>query len=80
MGLTASGALSAVRVKPLPNIIHNAAMTPTHVLAPRPPSAVALAAALFHGDQIEGDAVICVISGGNVDEDMFARAITAPVK
>ena len=40
-----------------------------------PGGAVALAAALFHGDEIEGDAVICVISGGNVDADMFQRAL-----
>jgi threonine dehydratase len=40
-----------------------------------PGGAVALAAALFHGDAIEGDAVICTISGGNVDQAMFARAL-----
>ena len=27
--------------------------------------------------QIEGDAVICTISGGNVDADMFQRALQA---
>ena len=32
-----------------------------------PGGAIALAAALFHGDQIEGDTVIVVASGGNVD-------------
>ena len=37
---------------------------------------VALAAALFQGDKIEGDAVICTISGGNADPAMFARALT----
>ena len=36
-----------------------------------PGGAVALAAALFHGNQIEGDAVICTISGGNVDPEIF---------
>ncbi len=40
-----------------------------------PGGAVALAAALFHPDQIEGDAVICVASGGNVDATMFRDAL-----
>lgn len=40
-----------------------------------PGGAVALAAALFHGDQIEGDAVIAVATGGNVDADMFAQCL-----
>ena len=40
-----------------------------------PGGAVALAAALFRRDQIEGAAVICVASGGNVDAAMFARAL-----
>lgn len=40
-----------------------------------PGGAVALAAALFQGDQIEGEAVICTISGGNVDAAMFASAL-----
>ncbi|UWR23245.1 threonine/serine dehydratase [Sulfitobacter sp. S190] len=40
-----------------------------------PGGAVALAAALFRGDQIEGDDVIVTISGGNVDAPMFARAL-----
>ncbi|WP_417605485.1 threonine ammonia-lyase [Primorskyibacter flagellatus] len=42
-------------------------------LVAEPGGAVALAAALYHADQIDGDAVICVISGGNVDADVFAR-------
>ena len=37
--------------------------------------AIALAAALFHGGQIEGEDVIVTISGGNVDEAVFARAL-----
>lgn len=41
-----------------------------------PGGAVALAAALFHGDKIEGDAVVAVCTGGNVDADVFANAIT----
>ena len=40
-----------------------------------PGGAVALAAALFHGDQIEGDAVIAVTTGGNVDPDVFCKAL-----
>jgi len=40
-----------------------------------PGGAVALAAALFHGDQISGDAVIAVASGGNVDADQFITAL-----
>lgn len=40
-----------------------------------PGGAIALAAALYHGDQIEGDAVIAVASGGNVDADIFAKAL-----
>ncbi|MEY8883352.1 threonine/serine dehydratase [Donghicola sp. XS_ASV15] len=41
-----------------------------------PGGAVALAATLFKADQIEGDAVIAVISGGNVDPAIFAQALT----
>ncbi|MBO9477998.1 threonine/serine dehydratase [Shimia sp. R11_0] len=40
-----------------------------------PGGAVALAAALFHGDQIEGDTVVAVCTGGNVDADVFADAL-----
>ncbi|WP_422047826.1 threonine ammonia-lyase [Shimia sp.] len=40
-----------------------------------PGGAVALAAALFHGDQIEGDAVVAICTGGNVDADVFADAL-----
>lgn len=40
-----------------------------------PGGAVALAAALFHGDAIAGDAVIAVASGGNVDPALFADTI-----
>lgn len=40
-----------------------------------PGGAVALAAVLFHPDTIEGDAVVCTISGGNADPEMFASAI-----
>ena len=40
-----------------------------------PGGAVALAAALTRRDQIEGDAVIVVASGGNVDLEMFEQAL-----
>ena len=40
-----------------------------------PGGAVALAAALFRPDKIAGDAVICTISGGNVDPEVFVRAL-----
>lgn len=44
-------------------------------LVAEPGGAVALAAALFRRDRIEGDAVICTISGGNVDAPIFIRAL-----
>ena len=44
-----------------------------------PGGAVALAAALFRPDQIEGDAVIAVATGGNVDADVFAQCLTLGV-
>lgn len=40
-----------------------------------PGGAAALAAALFHGDELEGEDVIAVATGGNVDTDIFARAL-----
>ncbi len=40
-----------------------------------PGGAVALAAALFHKDEIAGDAVVAVASGGNVDPQVFRRAL-----
>ncbi|SDW75158.1 L-threonine ammonia-lyase [Ruegeria halocynthiae] len=40
-----------------------------------PGGAVALAAALFRKDQIKGDAVIVVASGGNVDPQVFEQAL-----
>ena len=44
-------------------------------LVAEPGGAVALAAALYHADEIEGDTVVAVITGGNVDPAMFARAL-----
>lgn len=40
-----------------------------------PGGAAALAAALFHPDQVSGDAVIVVATGGNVDPEVFGRAL-----
>ncbi|RKF17178.1 threonine/serine dehydratase [Roseovarius spongiae] len=40
-----------------------------------PGGAVALAAALIRKDEIEGDTVICTVSGGNVDPGVFRRAL-----
>ena len=40
-----------------------------------PGGAVALAAALFHPGAVEGDAVIAVASGGNVDREVFCMAL-----
>ncbi|WP_126979338.1 threonine ammonia-lyase [Frigidibacter oleivorans] len=41
-----------------------------------PGGAVSLAAALFRPDEIAGDTVICVASGGNADGATFAGALT----
>ncbi|WP_170351784.1 threonine ammonia-lyase [Ruegeria atlantica] len=40
-----------------------------------PGGAVSLASALFHKEKIEGDAVIVVASGGNVDPEVFGKAL-----
>lgn len=42
-----------------------------------PGGAVSLAAALFRTDEVEGDAVIVVASGGNVDPGVYARALSS---
>ena len=44
-------------------------------LVAEPGGAVALAAALFRADEIEGEDVIVTISGGNVDPDVFRMAL-----
>ena len=44
-------------------------------LVAEPGGAVALAAALYHADQLEGDTVICTLSGGNVDRGVFLHAL-----
>lgn len=48
----------------------------THLkIVVEPGGAVALAAALFHGDRITGDTVIAVASGGNVDPAAFGAVL-----
>jgi threonine dehydratase len=42
-----------------------------------PGGAVALAAALFQPERFQGEAVIVVASGGNVDAATFGRALAA---
>lgn len=44
-------------------------------LVAEPGGAVAMAAALFHDDEIRGEDVIVTISGGNVDPDVFITAL-----
>jgi threonine dehydratase len=44
-------------------------------LVVEPGGAAALAAVLFHGDEFEGDAVVCTASGGNVDPALFEAAL-----
>jgi len=41
-----------------------------------PGGAVALAAALFHGNELESETVIAVASGGNVDPEIMASALS----
>ncbi len=41
-----------------------------------PGGAVALAAALWHGDSLRGEAVVVVVSGGNADADMVGAALS----
>lgn len=51
-----------------------AAFARLHVVI-EPSGAVALAAALYHPDEIAGDAVIVVASGGNVDAEVYRKAL-----
>ncbi|MEM1345697.1 MAG: threonine/serine dehydratase [Pseudomonadota bacterium] len=44
-------------------------------LVAEPGGAVALAAALYRGEALDGEAVIAVLSGGNVEAAVFARAL-----
>ncbi|WP_337270051.1 threonine ammonia-lyase [Oryzifoliimicrobium ureilyticus] len=53
--------------------LHAAALAFTRLkLVVEPGGAAALAAALFHGDELNGETVIAVASGGNVDAELFA--------
>jgi threonine dehydratase len=45
-------------------------------LVAEPGGAIALASALYRSDQIAGDDVIVVISGGNVDAALFKTALS----
>lgn len=40
-----------------------------------PGGAVALAAALYHSNEIAGDDVVCIVTGGNTDPDIFRQAL-----
>jgi len=40
-----------------------------------PGGAVALAAALFHAQEVSTEAVICIVSGGNADPALISRAL-----
>ncbi|MCK0149657.1 threonine/serine dehydratase [Marivita sp. S6314] len=44
-------------------------------LVVEPGGAVALAAALYHGDALNNDTVIVTLSGGNVDQSVFTAAL-----
>ncbi len=46
-------------------------------LVAEPGGAVALAAALFRQQEINSDTIVCIVSGGNVDPAILARAITS---
>lgn len=45
-------------------------------LVAEPGGAAALAAALYHAEAFEGDAIGVLITGGNVDPEMFVRALS----
>ncbi|MEU4565835.1 threonine/serine dehydratase [Micromonospora sp. NPDC023956] len=47
-------------------------------LVAEPSGAVALAARLFHADDLPAGRTVAVVSGGNVDPDVFAAALSAP--
>jgi threonine dehydratase len=44
-------------------------------LVVEPGGAVALAAALFHGDALDPGPVICTLSGGNADAALYASIL-----
>lgn len=47
-------------------------------LVVEPGGAVALAAALFHGDALDPGPVVATLSGGNVDASLFAEVLAEP--
>ena len=47
-------------------------------LVAEPGGAAALAAALFEADAFDGDAVLAVVTGGNVDTSLFGQALARP--
>ncbi len=57
-------------------VLHAMALAFAHLkLVIEPGGAVALAAALFHPEEIAGETVIVIASGGNVDAGVFIRAL-----
>ncbi|GGA95659.1 threonine ammonia-lyase [Allosediminivita pacifica] len=61
-------------------VLRSMALAARHLkIVAEPGGVVALAAALFRGDEIEGDAVICTVSGGNADPKVLARAMALEV-
>jgi len=45
-------------------------------LVAEPGGAVALAAALFHHKELQSDNIVCVVSGGNTDPQVFSKALS----
>ena len=41
-----------------------------------PGGAVALAAALYHSEMLDSETIVVVASGGNVDPEIFSRALS----
>ncbi len=61
-------------------VLRSMALAARHLkIVAEPGGVVALAAALFRGDEIEGDAVICTVSGGNADPKVLARSMALEV-
>ncbi|WP_282129228.1 threonine ammonia-lyase [Roseobacter litoralis] len=57
--------------------LHAMALAFAHLkVVAEPGGAVALASALFHASEIDGDTVIVTISGGNVDAEVFQIALS----
>ena len=61
-------------------VLRSMALAARHLkIVAEPGGVVALAAALFRGGEIEGDAVICTVSGGNADPKVLSRAMALEV-